>query len=404
MASNREITETKLPSLEPPLSARVAAVVAVLLALIEILIDWVTRIELNVSIVYGLPLVVAAGARSRRLIWTLAACLLLTTFAVYYVQIPPAVFSVREQHFVNRVLAGLSLVLTASLLHVGLIAADMLDAQGESLRRQNEELDRRRREAEEASRGKTRLLASVSHDLRTPIQTINLMAEVLCHTTLDPDLIAQMPDFPHLLQANANALSELVGDVLDSARWDSRKIELQVSDFSLNSVLAEECERIAPLAERKGLRLNCEKPDQTLALRTDRVKLLRIIRNLLGNAIKFTNAGEVTVSASLVPEGSIQIFVQDTGIGIASEELPRIFDEYLQLNNADHDSSNGSGLGLAICRRFATALGGSITVQSHPGRGSRFTVSLPASCVTAPSLKNSNTKPSHDDNGRECGT
>ena len=183
--------------------APVAGVLAVLLALAEVLIDWITLIRLNVSILYGLPLVVAAATRSRRVLWGLALFLLITIFAVYYVQIPPGVFALREEYFVNRVLAALALVLTAVLLHVGMIGLDHLETQRRSLEEQNAELERRRHEAEEASNRKAHFLASVSHDIRTPLQTITLMADILCRTADKPELTAQVPDVAHRLQANA---------------------------------------------------------------------------------------------------------------------------------------------------------------------------------------------------------
>ena len=178
----REMEKESLLSVVAP----VAGVLAVLLTLAEVLIDWITEIRLNISILYGLPLVVVAATRSRRLLWALALFSLITTFAVYCVQIPPAVFSLRESYFVNRVLAAFALVLTAALLHVGMIGLDLLEAQRRSLKEQNEELERRRREAEEASSHKTRFLASVSHDIRTPLQTITLMADILCRAADGP--------------------------------------------------------------------------------------------------------------------------------------------------------------------------------------------------------------------------
>ncbi len=366
-----------------PVSARVAGLLAVSLALVEVFIDWVTNIDLNVAVLYGLPLVVAAAARSRRLLWALTLFLLTTTFAVYAVQIPPGAFSPGEPFFVNRLLAAAALVLTACLLHFGLIGADLLEAQRRSLKEQNEELDRRRREAEEASRRKTRLLASVSHDIRTPVNAIGLMAEVLCHAADNPQVALQVPDVARRLQANASALAELVGDVLDVARLDAAQVELRPSEFSLNDVLAEEGARALPLAQAKNLSLTVEVPADTIRLRSDRVKLVRVLGNLLGNAVKFTESGGVTLTAALEPDGTAAIRVCDTGVGIPPEQVGQVFDEYVQLGNPGRDRSKGYGLGLAICRQLVRALGGSIGVESQPGRGSTFTVRLPASCVVA---------------------
>ncbi|HEX5270586.1 MAG TPA: HAMP domain-containing sensor histidine kinase [Gemmataceae bacterium] len=372
--------ETESPRSLPPFT-RWAGLLATLLALSEVFIDWVTHIDLNMSILYGLPLVVAAATRSRRLLWGLALFLLATTFAVYAVQIPAGEFSPREMHFVNRVLAGAALVLTAGLVHVAMIGLDLVEEQRRSLKAQNEELDRRRREAEEASSRKTRFLAAVSHDIRNPVNTINLMAEVLCRAAESNQAAVQVPEVAHRLQAHAVALADLVGDVLDVARLDSARVEVRLSEFSLGDLLSQECARARPPAQAKNLGLRLEAPAEPIRLRTDRVKLDRVVGNLLGNAIKFTDSGGVSVAASLDPGGAVVIRVSDTGVGIPAEQLGRVFSEFVQLGNPDHDRGKGSGLGLAICRRLVEALGGSITVESQPGRGSTFTVRLPASCV-----------------------
>jgi signal transduction histidine kinase len=279
------------------------------------------------------------------------------------------------------VLAALSLVLTACLLHVGLIAVDVLEMQRRTLEEQNEDADRRRCEAEEASRRKTRLLAAVSHDIRAPIQNISLMSEILCGTASQPERGLEIPDIAHHLQTNALALSDLVGDVLDIAHLDSGRDELHVSDFSLNDLLYQECARALPLARMKDLRLSVEAPVNPIWLRSDRIKLVRIVGNLLGNAIKYTNSGGVKVRATLSPECAALIHVCDTGVGIAGEELEHVFDEFVQLRNPELDRVKGCGLGLAICRRLLEALGGSIAVESMPGHGSDFTVRLPPNCV-----------------------
>jgi signal transduction histidine kinase len=137
------------------------------------------------------------------------------------------------------------------------------------LKAQNEELDRRRREAEEVSNRKTRFLASVSHDIRTPINTISLMAEVLC-----------------------------------LARFDAVEVELHLSEFSLSDLLADECAHARPVAEATNLWLKVEAPEDPIRLRSDRLKLVCIVGNLLGNAIKFTHAGGVTVTTALEPKDS----------------------------------------------------------------------------------------------------
>jgi signal transduction histidine kinase len=380
----------------------VAGVLAAGLAAVLVAVDWATWIELNEAILYPLPLVLAAMARSRRLVWGLALFLVGTTFAVYAVQIGPGVFSPGEPFFINRVLVAVTMVLTAGLLHAWTLALEVLDEQRRSLQaqneqldaanrelfscqaeitRQNEELDRRRREAEEASGRKTRLLRSVSHDMRTPLTAINLMAEVIRRTADDPALAARVPSLAQRLQANARALGDLVSDVLDASALETGRVELHETEFALDELLAEECRRSLPLAQVKGLSLASEPVVPPVQIRADRVKLARVLSNLVGNAIKFTEAGGVTLAAGLTPDGFALIRVCDTGVGIAREALDRIFDEFAQVRGPGRDRADGWGLGLPICRRLAELMGGSITVESQPGRGSVFTVRLPPSCV-----------------------
>jgi signal transduction histidine kinase/ActR/RegA family two-component response regulator len=245
------------------------------------------------------------------------------------------------------------------------------------------ELELRRREAEETSVRKTRFLAAVSHDIRTPVNAINLMAEVIRRYAGNPAVAAQIPEMAQKLQANALALVELVSDVLDVARFDSGKVELVENEFALGELLAEECRQLAPLAQDKGLALALEPVERPVWLRADRVKLARVVGNLVGNAIKFTDRGEVRVSVAVAPEVErrVLIRVSDTGVGIPAEGAARIFDEFAQLHNPERDRTKGTGLGLAICKRLIEVMGGSISVESAPGRGSTFTVALPAACV-----------------------
>jgi len=333
---------------------------AVVLAAAEVYVDWGTWIQLNVSIVYSLPLVLAALARNRRLIWILALMLFMATFAVYAIQIPPGSFAPHEPFFVNRVLASLTLLLSASLLHGLSVAADALEA--------------RRTEAEEASTRKSRLLASVSHDIRTPLTTINVMADLIRHTADDPALAAQVPELARSLQANALSMADMVSDVLDISAIDSGRVRLNESEFSLDELLALECRAFEPQARAKGLRLSLELP--RIRVRADRIKLARVLRNLIANAIKFTDVGGVTVSAAAAPRRLVLISVRDTGIGIAQDDLERVFGEFAQLRNAGDDGKRGWGLGLAICKRLVGMMGGTIAVESMPDHGTTFTLRL----------------------------
>lgn len=376
-----------------------AAVIGVVLCLTAL--DFATWIELDVASIYGIPLVLAAATRSRTVLWTLTVLLALTTFAVYALQIPPGVFTLHESYFVNRVLDVIGVLLTAALLdlwiksvavreaHVRLLAeqnAKLETANSELVAReaqiaqQNVELEQRRREAEEASGRKTRLLASASHDIRTPVNSIQLMAAILRRTAADPALVTQVPRMAERLQTNALSLLELVSEMLDIASFDSGRIECHDSRFPLGELVTAKCDDVQPLAQAKALRLDIDVP-AAVWLDTDRMKLGRVISNLLVNAIKFTAAGSVGVRVAIAADGGADITVCDTGPGIAAEKLASLFDDQVHAAHGAGEPDRGWGLGLAICRRLVALLGGAVSAKSAPDQGSAFTVHLPASCV-----------------------
>jgi signal transduction histidine kinase len=243
------------------------------------------------------------------------------------------------------------------------------------------ELDTRRREAEEASVRKTRFLAAVSHDIRTPANAISLLAELIRRTASNPAMAADIPELSQELHASAVSLVNLLSDVLDVARFDSDRVELQESEFPLSTLLSQEQRQLLPLAREKGIALQLTAPVEPLLVRTDRIKLGRVLGNLIGNAIKFTEQGEVRIDAHRNGDNSVRISVADTGVGIAPEHLSHIFDEFFQLRNPERDRAKGSGLGLTICKRLVDAMGGALEVQSAPGTGSTFTVTLPATVI-----------------------
>ena len=331
----------------------VAGTLAILVAVVEATVDWTTWVELDVAAVYGIPLVLAAVARNRRLLWALAASLLFMTFAAYLTQIGPGVFSLHEPYFLNRVLCAAALTLSAALCHVWIVAANRLAAQRQSLIEHNRELDSLRRLAEEASGRKTQLLASVSHDIRSPLTTIDLIADLILRSADNPKLAAQLPDLVRRLRNNTRSLTDLVTALVDISSLDAGRISVRNSEFSLNEWLAQESERLLPLVQAKGLRLVMHPPEAPVWLRTDKLKLTRILGNLVGNAIKFTDSGAITLSGSLTLQRAPLVRVADTGVGMSPESLARIFDEYGQLGNPERDSNQGWGLGLAICRRLA---------------------------------------------------
>lgn len=264
-----------------------------------------------------------------------------------------------------------------------------------ALKRIEQELDRRRRLAEEESIRKSRFLAAASHDIRTPVNAIGLLAELIQRSAHNPALQNDIPDLARDLRGSALSLLELVSDVLDLARFDSGRIDLQESEFWLGETIADECRQLQPLARGKSLELLQEPVDPPIRMRTDRIKLGRVIGNLIGNAIKFTDIGSVTVRARIDSNQRVRIDVIDTGVGISAKNLTHVFDEYFQLRKPDRDRNKGMGLGLTICKRLVDAMGGKLDVRSEMGKGSEFTLTLPASALVpmSPDLSGNNDGP-----------
>ena len=395
-------------------TSRVApAVIGLMLAALLMLADLGTWIELNVAVAYSLPLVFVAASRRPRVLWALAVLLIAATFAVYRVQIFSARVqpldgggwpSLHDPYLVDRALAAVTILLTAAILQgwlYSLRAIEMRDrvieesnlhlakANMELVRHkaeitaQNAELERRRRDVETISNRKTQILASISHDIRTPIQAISVMAEIMRRAAHAPAADSRLPAFARRLQAHALSVAELLAEVIDLASFDAGEVALHTSEFALQDLLVEQVQRLSPLAEDKGLKLELGPPGNAVLLRTDKVKLGRVIDNLVSNAVKFTAHGLVTLETSIDAGRGLCIRVADTGCGIKPENLGRIFGDFCQEAEAAVRSGSGWGLGLSICRRLTQALGGELLVESEPGRGSTFTVVLPLSVLAS---------------------
>lgn len=247
------------------------------------------------------------------------------------------------------------------------------------LARLHQENRDRRREAEEAAARRTRFLAAVSHDIRTPANAISLTAEVLRRGSsgaLPPERVAELAE---TLQRTSRSLVDLVGDVVDLTRIESAGVEIHESVFPLGDALREAAGPAGIEAARKKVALQVTLTGPEVRLRADRVKLQRILANLLNNAVKFTDrGGRVLAGFALGPDGTGILSIQDTGVGLSPEQLPHIFDEFYQVENQERSRSKGAGLGLAICKRLADAMGLGLSVASEPGRGATFALAIPA--------------------------
>lgn len=235
--------------------------------------------------------------------------------------------------------------------------------------------EQKRALAEHASEAKSRFLATLGHEVRTPMTGVLGMSELLHGTTLDP---RQRSHVDAIRRAGEHLL-RLVNDALDLARIEAGKLQLSNADFALRPLLDEVAALMAPVAERKGLAfLDGIAADAPVALHGDRTRVQQILLNLVGNAVKFTDTGHVALETfPLAPQG-VRFVVADTGPGLDAEQQTRLFHRFEQADGARTATRyGGSGLGLSISQELAAAMGGRIAIESEPGVGTRFIVELP---------------------------
>ena len=238
------------------------------------------------------------------------------------------------------------------------------------------EVELARRRVDEAERAKNEFLSSVSHELRTPLNAIQGYTRMVLRESNLTD--RQRLSLERVMTSSQNQL-RLINNILDYSRLEAGRMRLELEELSLLQVLRDVVTQVEPLASEQGLRLELHLPEDLAELRAicDRAKLEQVLINLIGNAIKFTQKG-VIVLRLRVAAGILHLDVQDTGIGIPRDELDQIFERFRRSRLTEGArSASGTGLGLAISRRLSELLGGSINLESEPGQGSTFTLSLP---------------------------
>jgi signal transduction histidine kinase len=225
-----------------------------------------------------------------------------------------------------------------------------------------------------ASQHKSEFLANMSHELRTPLNAIIGFSEVLLERMFG-DLNEKQAEYQQDILSSGQHLLSLINDILDLSKVEAGQLELEVSRFSLRAALENGLTIVKERASRHGIGLSLEVEPGLDRIEADERKVKQIVFNLLSNAVKFTpDGGKVDVSARLT-EGEVVIAVRDTGIGIAADDLPRVFDEFRQVGQGDA-RAEGTGLGLALAKRFVELHSGRIWVESEPGQGSTFTFAL----------------------------
>lgn len=250
-------------------------------------------------------------------------------------------------------------------------------AQNESLLARlqwsNEQLRQASETALEASRAKSEFLANMSHEIRTPMNAIIGTADLFSETPLNPE----QREYLRIFRAAGDNLLTVINDILDLSKVEAGQLELESIDFNLHKVVEDTVQFLALKAHQKGLEVACHlAPDVPADLVGDPVRLRQVLTNLVGNAIKFTRQGEVTLHVERDVEGvdcgSLIFRVRDTGVGIAADKLDAIFDGFTQADSSTTRQYGGTGLGLAICRRLVGLMDGNIWVQSEVGQGSHF--------------------------------
>jgi signal transduction histidine kinase/CheY-like chemotaxis protein len=238
------------------------------------------------------------------------------------------------------------------------------------------ELDEKADHLRRADALKSRFLSNMSHEFRTPVNSIQALARMLLERT-DGDLAPEQERQVTFIRKAADALAELVNDLLDLAKVEAGKVVVNPTHFDVGDLFGALRGMLKPLLVNESVALVFEEPVDVPPLCTDEAKVSQILRNFLSNALKFTERGEIRVSAHAPGDGTVVLAVADTGIGIAPEDQERIFQEFGQVDSPLQRRVKGTGLGLPLCRKLAALLGGSVALESRPDAGSTFRAVIP---------------------------
>jgi signal transduction histidine kinase len=265
---------------------------------------------------------------------------------------------------------------------VGVVNRDELGTLATNLDRMSEELGRLYRQLETANRHKSEFLANMSHELRTPLNAVIGFSEVL-QERMFGDLNEKQADYVNDIHSSGRHLLALINDILDLSKIEAGHMELEASEFDLPAMLETALTLVRERAQRHGIALSLETAPEVGTVRGDERKLKQVTLNLLSNAVKFTPEGGSVRLGAQMNGAAIEVSVADTGVGIAPEDQALVFEEFRQVGNDAARKAEGTGLGLALARKFVELHGGTIRVESAPGRGSTFTFTLPVPAAPA---------------------
>jgi signal transduction histidine kinase len=284
---------------------------------------------------------------------------------------------ITERKRIERELANYTNVLEA--------AHDTQRQDAERLAILVDELRVTQQRAETATRAKSEFLASMSHELRTPLNAIILYSELLQETAEDDGHTETVGDLKRIQSAGKHLL-DLINGILDLSKIEAGKMVLSLETFHIKTMIGGLVDTVRPLVEKNRNTLTVRGADEVRALHADLTKTRQILVNLLSNASKFTHDGTITVDireCTMDGIAVVEFSVTDTGVGMTAEQAQKVFDPFTQADVTTTRKYGGTGLGLAIVSRFCDLMGGSVSVESRPGEGSRFVVRLPLDVTEA---------------------